>query len=78
MRDDIKVKEKGLPEEEVYDRATQSGIIYRQTSTPHKSGNKMKKKIDKLAKLSENLDILLIFGNVNLCFLKTKFIETLA
>ena len=37
VKDDI--KEKGLSADDVYDRAT-----WRRSSTPHKSGNKMKEK----------------------------------
>ena len=41
VKDDI--KEKGLLVDDMYDRAT-----WRRTSTPHKSGNKMKKEKKKL------------------------------
>ena len=40
MKDDI--KEKGLSADDVYDQL-HGGVCHR-TSTPHKSGNKMKKK----------------------------------
>ena len=38
------IKEKGLLMEEVYDRVTWRRIIYNCTSTPHTSGNKMKRR----------------------------------
>ena len=41
VRDDI--KEKGLSANEVYDRTTRRRVRHR-TSTPHKSGNNMKRK----------------------------------
>ena len=40
------VKEKGLSGEEIYDRATWRHN-YRHTSTPHKSGNNIKRNNDK-------------------------------
>ena len=46
VKDDI--KEKRLSADDVYDRATwrrMSPFIVHRTSTPHKSGNKMKKKM---------------------------------
>ena len=44
LRGDVKVK--GLSGEEVYDRATWRHS-YRQTSTPHKGGNNVKRHYDK-------------------------------
>ena len=42
VKDDI--KEKGLSADEVYDRTCLHGGVCHHTSTPHKSGNKMKEK----------------------------------
>ena len=46
VKDDI--KEKGLSADDVYDHATWRCICHR-TSTPHKSGNKMKQKKKQMA-----------------------------
>ena len=42
VKDDI--KEKGLSVDDVYDSATVQGGVCHRTSTPHKSGNKIKEK----------------------------------